>query len=60
MFGIEYGKEPHSRINRISERAPYVLPKLVDELKKYAAKDANETALVNHAVSELEKIIQAK
>ncbi len=56
-FKVELGKEIYPALKTVHQSINYVLPKLVEELKKYSTKDEKETALINHAIGELEKII---
>lgn len=59
-FRMTPGKEICPRVEEVHEEAPYVLPRLIQELKSYNTNDSKESELVKYTVGELEKIINSK
>lgn len=59
-FTVTFGKNIYAGLYSINKNNPSVLPDLIKKLREYKPADDVETSLVNHAVSELEKIINSK
>ncbi len=57
VFGVLPDRELYADLERVNRIAPYVIPLLIADLKRYGKKNKDKKKLVEHAIKDLEKIV---